>query len=184
MGKSKSDIGNNAIRIFLQSVGKTYDKKRGITDSVSGQTCKKKLLKIFNNKCAYCNCNLVLNKKNSSIKSTSESKEITIDHLIPMNRKCLGLDSWGNIVPSCLDCNRDKHDKDWKDFIKSVSKSKEEADSRIKKIDDYIVEMKYNPNLEMHEIVGNLYEDVSEVAQTLINLRIKHANEYIEKIDM
>jgi hypothetical protein len=42
--------------------------------------------------------------------------------------------------------------------------------------------MKYNPNLELKEIVGNLYDDVGAVAQALIDLRYKQAEEKINKI--
>jgi len=42
--------------------------------------------------------------------------------------------------------------------------------------------MKYDPNLDLHEYAGNLYEDVGEVSMTLINLRYKQAEEGIKKL--
>ena len=45
---------------------------------------------------------------------------------------------------------------------------------------DFLVEMKYDPNLNLSKYANNLYEDIGEVAMTLINLRYKQAEEDIK----
>jgi len=54
--------------------------------------------------------------------------------------------------------------------------------SRQAKIKEFVSSMKYDPNLDLHEYAGNLYEDVGEVSMTLINLRYKQAEEGIKKL--
>ena len=40
--------------------------------------------------------------------------------------------------------------------------------------------MKYDPNLNLSKYANNLYEDIGEVAMTLIKLRYKQAEEDIK----
>lgn len=40
----------------------------------------------------------------------------------------------------------------------------------------------YDPTLNLHEYAGNLYEDIGEVAMTLIKLRYKQAEEGIKQL--
>ena len=40
----------------------------------------------------------------------------------------------------------------------------------------------YEPNVELASVAGNLYEDVGEVAMTLINLRFKQAEALLKTI--
>jgi hypothetical protein len=40
----------------------------------------------------------------------------------------------------------------------------------------------YDPSLDLHDDAGNLYEDVGEVAMTLINLRYAQAQEKIRRV--
>jgi hypothetical protein len=170
MARSKSDISNHTIRIFLQMVGKFYDEKRGYKPFSKTKKNFEQLLKSFNNECCFCN------------KSINE-KTISLDHLIPTNKENLGLNAWGNIVPACASCNDKKHNKDWIDYINSIATltSKEKQDN-IDHLKNYLISMKYNPNLELKEIAGNLYDDVGAVAQALIDLRYKQAEEKINKI--
>ena len=48
MARSKSDISNSAIRIFLQNVGKYYDEARGLEPFGPKVSQKEELLQIFN----------------------------------------------------------------------------------------------------------------------------------------
>ena len=41
---------------------------------------------------------------------------------------------------------------------------------------------KYDPKFDLHKVADNLYEDVGEVAMTLIKLRYKQAEEAISKL--
>ena len=100
MGRTKSDISNSAIRIFLQNVGKYYDKARGYDPFVPKKHQKIELLSYFEDKCCFCTTPI-------------NFKSISQDHLVPMNKTSLGLHCWGNVVPCCKDCNNEKQQKPW-----------------------------------------------------------------------
>jgi len=168
MARSKSDISNSAIRIFLQKVGNFYDKERGFEVFRPSMSQKKELLEYFNSKCCYCGRRL-------SVSTLSQ------DHLIPMNKEYLGLHAWGNVVPCCTNCNNERQQRDWKEFLYS----KEDSDVRQvrkRKIEKFIKDKKYSPNLHLSDFASNLYNDVGEVAMTLINLRITQAEAAIQRI--
>ena len=165
MTRTKSDISNSAIRIFLQKVGRFYDEARGYVPIVPTSRQKEDLLKYFEYTCCYCGVGI--NKDSFSQ-----------DHLIPMNKTALGLHAWGNVVPCCAGCNNAKQQRSWTHF----ANQKDSANSlaRIKKINEFVLDKKYDARLNLHEVAGNLYEDIGEVALTLINLRYIQAKNIIE----
>lgn len=167
MARSKSDISNSAIRIFLQDVGKFYDKARGYEPFGPKVAQKDELLAFFNYECCFCG-------------TTIDRKSLSQDHLIPMNKRSLGLHAWGNVVPCCSPCNNEKQQKPWQDFI-SV-KADREATTRKQRIEEFVVSKNYDPTLNLHEFADNLYEDVGQVAMTLINLRYKQAQDGIKRL--
>jgi hypothetical protein len=167
MARSKSDISNSAIRIFLQDVGKFYDQERGFEPFAPKVAQKDELLEYFNSECCFCGTKI-------------ERESLSQDHLIPMNKTSLGLHAWGNVVPCCSPCNNEKQQKPWKEFIKA--KAGDLAAQRIKKIEAFVKSKNYDPNLNLHEYADNLYEDVGQVAMTLINLRYKQAQDGIKKL--
>lgn len=168
MARSKSDIANSALRIFLQEVGKFYDKERGFEPFGPKKKQKQELLDYFNHECCFCGTEI-------------SEKTLSQDHLIPMNKASLGLHAWGNVVPCCQKCNNEKQQKPWADFIKTKSDGSILV-SRQKRINEFVVKHNYDPNLHLDEYAGNLYEDVGEVAMTLIDLRYKQAQEAIKKL--
>ncbi|MGQ7886816.1 HNH endonuclease [Paenibacillus sp. WC2504] len=168
MARSKSDISNTAIRMFLQDVGKFYDEARGYTPFKSSGPNKTQLLNFFDNKCCYCNIDISVNS-------------ISLDHLIPMNKADLGLHAWGNVVPSCGNCNAVKQKKDWIAYLFSLAQE-EEFNRRKAKIEQFTRDYNYNPNLNLQDIAENLYQDVGEVALTLIKLRYTQAEKIIRGI--
>ncbi len=168
MARSRSDIANSAIRIFLQDVGKFYDTERGFDPFVPKKGQKEELLDFFDHRCCYCGIEI-------SIATISQ------DHLVPMNRTDLGLHAWGNVVPCCESCNNSKQSSPWKVFIADASKA-EELDERQQRIEQFIASRNYNPDLDLHQFAGNLYRDVGAVAMTLIDLRYKQAKEAIRKV--
>lgn len=167
MARSKSDISNSAIRIFLQDVGKFYDEARGFEPFVPKVAQKDELLNHFNYEC--CFCGTPINRQS-----------LSQDHLIPMNKSALGLHAWGNVVPCCSPCNNEKQQKPWREFI--VDKAGPTADERTQRIDSFVASKNYDPSLNLHEYADNLYEDVGQVAMTLINLRYKQAQDGIKKL--
>ena len=167
MARSKSDISNSAIRIFLQDVGKYYDEARGFESFGPKVKQKDELLEFFDHSCCFCGIEIT-------------RKSLSQDHLIPMNKTALGLHAWGNVIPCCQSCNNEKQQKPWKQFI--ISKAGADAPARKKKINDFVASKNYDPSLNLHEFADNLYEDVGQVAMTLINLRYKQAQEGIKKL--
>lgn len=170
MPSSKSDISNHTIRIFLQKVGRFYDEIRGLTPFSKSKGNKISLLESFNYQCCFCNIQI-------------NENSISLDHLIAINKEDLGLNAWGNIVPACSDCNKSKHNKNWNDHIMSLPNlTYEEKQTNIDRLSNYCNTMNYNPNLELNDIANNLYEDVGAVAQALIELRFRQAEEKINRI--
>ena len=167
MAKGKSDISNSGIRIFLQQVGKYYDEARGLQPFGPKKGQKEELLEYFNHECCFCG---------EEINVTSLSQ----DHLIPMNKEFLGLHAWGNVVPCCSSCNNEKHFAPWAEFLEA--KAGYLAKKRKAKIEKFVADKNYDPSLNLHADAGNLYEDLGEVAMTLINLRYKQAQERIRSI--
>jgi CRISPR/Cas system Type II protein with McrA/HNH and RuvC-like nuclease domain len=169
MARSKSDISNSALRIFLQEVGKFYDEARGFEKFGPKRNQKQELLNYFQSACCYCGTEIGL-------------KSLSQDHLVPMNKSSLGLHSWGNVVPCCQSCNNQKQQKPWQEFIKTKCKTKSVLEERINRINDFVILKNYDPNLNLHEYADNLYEDIGEVAMTLIRLRYKQAEEGIKAL--
>ena len=170
MAKSKSDISNSAIRIFLQDVGKFYDKERGLdplTPSLKVSQ-KKELLEYFDHACCFC-------------KTQIDLKSLSKDHLIPMNNTHLGLHAWGNIVPCRKTFNNEKQQKPWAKFI-LIKAEPDEAAKRSELIHSFVKKMHYDPELNLHKYADSLYEDIGAVAMTLINLRYKQAEDAIKQL--
>ena len=168
MARSKSDIANSAIRIFLQDVGKFYDQARGFEPFVPKVAQKQELLDYFGHCCCFCGCEIT-------------AKSLSQDHLIPMNKANLGLHAWGNVVPCCKACNNEKQQRPWREFLVGKT-SGDVARDRTLRIESFVAEKKYDPNLDLHKYADNLYQDVGEVAMTLIRLRYKQAEELIESL--
>lgn len=167
MARSKSDISNTAIRIFLQKVGKFYDEARGYDRFSPTKSQKDELLNHFNGQCAYCGTELI--------------KSLSQDHLIPMNKTHLGLHAWGNVIPVCTDCNNQRQQKPWIEFLKEKSPIKYYS-SRKKRIESFVKLKKYDPNINLNDIASNLYDDIGEVAMTLIGLRYDQAERKIRSL--
>ena len=167
MARSKYDLSNTAIRIFLQNVGKFYD-SQGFEPFVPKVAQVDDLLTFFGYECCYCD-------------TAISRKTISLDHLIPMNKVALGLHAWGNVVPCCKLCNNEKQQKAWKDFIE-IKSVPDQVEIRRIKIEEFIKIKQYDPNLNLHDYAGNLYEDVGAVTMALIDLRYKQAEAGIKQL--
>ncbi len=98
-----------------------------------------------------------------------------------MNKANLGLHAWGNVVPCCKDCNNEKQQRPWREFLMDKA-APEHAEGRAKRIESFVESKQYDPSLDLHEYADNLYEDVGEVAMTLIRLRYKQAEALIKSL--
>ena len=123
MARSKSDISNSAIRIFLQDVGRFYDQARNYEPFIPKVGQKEELLKFFDHSCCYCGVSI-------------DRNSLSQDHLIAMNKTALGLHAWGNVVPCCTDCNNEKQQKPWREF--AVAKAGPLAEARIQRIAEFV----------------------------------------------
>lgn len=167
MPRSQSDLSNTAIRIFLQNVGSFYDTERGLEPFKPTKRQKQEVYDFFKGCCAYCG--EILNQDLS-----------TLDHLIPLNRTALGLHAWGNVVACCRHCNKDKHFNNWVDFLRS--KAGDQFTTRYQRIEEFVSYYRYKPELGLHTIAQNLYQDVGEVGMTLLRLRFQQAQDVIREI--
>ncbi|MES2683151.1 MAG: HNH endonuclease signature motif containing protein [Pseudomonadota bacterium] len=167
MPRSQSDLSNTAIRIFLQEVGNVYDKERGFEVFKPSVKQKNEVHRFFAGACAYCGTLL-------------DGDLSTLDHLIPLNRTALGLHAWGNVISCCRGCNKEKQFKGWVEFLKL--KAGTQFSQRESRISEFVSFYGYKPELGLHAIARNLYEDVGEVGSTLIRLRLKQAEENIRAV--
>lgn len=168
--RSKSDVSNAALRIFLQRVGAFYDQARGLEEYRSQRPQKQCLLEFFKHSCCYCGTELTL-------------ETMCEDHLVPMNKDALGLHAWGNVVPACNACNKKKHFGSWPTYLHAACRGdKDLLVLRSDRITAFLDRYGYEPKLRLREIAGNLYEDVGAVAMTLVDLRFKQAETVISDI--
>ena len=149
-------------------VGRFYDEERGDSGFVPNKRQKEELLGFFDHQCCFCG-------RLIAVDSLSQ------DHLIPMNKEHLGLQAWGNVVPCCKDCNNDKQNWGWREFLATQVKGNT-LTARRAKIGDFVESRRYDLNLHLHNYAGNLYEDVGSVAMTLIQLRYKQAEDAIRQL--
>ncbi|HXQ89696.1 MAG TPA: HNH endonuclease signature motif containing protein [Solirubrobacterales bacterium] len=135
MARSRSDIANTAVRIFLQEMGMEYDRERG--------------LEPFGKK-----------------------------HL---NKKDLGLDAWGNIVPACGSCNSKKHANDWRDFI--IERAGPNAAERHQRMQEFLNLYSYAPAYELGSVVADLYDESGAVAMALIHEKVIRTKETLQPLE-
>jgi hypothetical protein len=162
MPKARSDIANFAVRIFLHEMGVAYDQERGL-DPYKKPKHFKEVQDFFGGRCCYC-----------GVEFTAERPPVE-DHLIPTNKKDLGLHAWGNIVPACRECNAKKHGGDWRDFI--IERAGSDAQERHARMRDFLQLHKYAPANDLRDIASELYEEVGEIAMTLIRTKVKRTRE-------
>jgi len=78
-------------------------------------------------------------------------------------------------------CNNAKQHSGWSHFLATQAKGNTFED-RQSKIEDFVENRRYDPNLQLSDYAGNLYADVGEVAMTLIQLRYKQAEDAITQL--
>jgi hypothetical protein len=146
-------------------VGDFYDEARGFDKFRPTKKQKEQLLDFFDGCCAFCG-------------RTMTPANFSQDHLVPMNKERLGLHAWGNVIPAGKECNGEKLHDSWKKFLTKKSRG-QTLEGRMKRIESFVEEMRYDPDLGLDDFAGNLYQDVGEVAMTLITLRYHQAQDVI-----
>jgi hypothetical protein len=161
MARGKADIANTALRIFLQEMGAAYDEERGLTP-YTGTKDFKVVREFFGERCSYCDAELAVGR-------TAQ------DHLIPMNKTSLGLHAWGNVVPSCQDCNARKQGREWHAYL--VERAGQSAAERYKRVTEFVQHYKYAPDPnDLRDTAEELYAEVGDIAMTLIRAKIKRVS--------
>jgi hypothetical protein len=158
VARAKADISNTALRIFLQELGAAYDQERGL-QAWNARTHFPTVKQFFGGRCCYCGAEF------------GPGAPANQDHLIPMNKVDLGLHAWGNIVPACAPCNNARQRTDWRDYI--IERAKADAHERHSRVQEFLSEYRYQPAFQLRDVAEELYEEVGEIAMTLINAKMK-----------
>lgn len=100
------------------------------------------ILKKYNNRCAYCGCKLSI-------------YDLTIDHIMPINRKnkYQKIDNnYTNLNPSCLSCNCSKHNMsidEWRLYIENKHKKLLESEPSYALLNRFKL-IKYKPHFKFY----------------------------------
>lgn len=161
VAKTRADISNTAVRIFLQEMGREHDRERGL-EPFTKKHLRGEVRDFFDGRCCFCGADLPPNAVNG-------------DHLIPTNKADLGLDAWGNIVPACNPCNSTKHGKDWRDFI--IQRAGADAKERHQRMNEFLKKYPYKPTYNLAAMAGELYDEAGAVAMALIHEKVSRAKQ-------
>jgi hypothetical protein len=160
--RSRADIANTATRIFLQEFGTAYDEARGLPRYAKAKHFAE-IRTFFDERCCYCGVEF------------SQQTRAVQDHLIPLNQKDLGLHAWGNIVPSCSECNAVKQGRPWHQVI--AQRAGSNASERYQRIEAFVKHYKYDPPYDLANATADLYAEVGNVAMALITTKIERTKE-------
>lgn len=142
-------------------MGAAYDEERQLSPYEAKHFAE--VREFFGQRCCYCGDML-------------ESGRIAQDHLIPMNKTSLGLHAWGNVVPSCQDCNAKKQGREWHAFL--ISRASVNAAERYQRVKEFVAKYKYNPDYDgLRRVAEDLYTEVGVIAMTLISTKVKRFRE-------
>jgi hypothetical protein len=147
-------VPNRVVRLFLQEAGRQYDVNRGYSPF---RRLTASLIERFGGKCAYCGL----------------PESLVEEHLVPINRKDVGLHAWGNIVPACKSCNDIKGGNAWAIHPKL-------DDERRHAIIDYIAEYQYAPDVtELKVVLEKLYDLADRQTRALVDFGLVASRPYI-----
>ncbi len=107
----------------------------------------------FDHRCAYC----------------SSPRQLVMDHAVPISIQNLGEHKLGNLVPACRECNEDKGQKRYDDFLRAQS-DLSVAEARIVMIEDHMRSHGYQP---LSDILAA--EDADQVRELVQSLRLQVA---------
>lgn len=74
-------------------------------------------------------------------------------------------------MPACRECNAKKQGADWRDFI--IQRAGPDAGERHARVREFLAKYEYKPSLNLADTAGELYDEVGEIAMTLIRAKIK-----------
>ena len=144
-------------------MGKEYDRERGL-EPFAKKHLREEVLRFFDGRCCFCGESLTPSR-------------VCGDHLVPINKKDLGLDAWGNVVPACTSCNSTKHGNDWRDFI--IQRAGQDAAERHQRMQEFLTAYPYEPPYELGSVVTDLYDEAGAVAMALIHEKMRRTKELL-----
>jgi HNH endonuclease len=144
-------------------MGKEYDRERGL-EPFAKKHLRSEVLAFFDGRCCFCGEGLTPSR-------------VYGDHLVPINKKDLGLDAWGNVVPACAACNSTKHANDWRDFI--IQRAGPDAAERHQRMRDFLAAYPYAPPYELGSVVADLYDEAAAVAMALVHQKMNRTKEML-----
>jgi hypothetical protein len=163
-GNSVAQAGGAVVRRFLYEVARLDPNfKRPNSEQ------KEEILKHFKYRCAYCNVSLVEIK-------------FDWDHIIPRNKKDMGLNVYNNIAPACIPCNRGekgvekgKSSKPWRKYLEERNKTKPYIHSvLLKRLEMHLIKPKHKLNFNKEQL-ERLYQSVSKYAARKIQQLLKES---------
>lgn len=154
MARGPSDIGNTAVRLFLQDLGKAYDTERGMPPYTDRRDFPK-VKDFFANRCCYC----------------GEDTVLVQDHLIGVNKDSGGLHAWRNVVPACGPCNARKQGREWREFLLEDDKAGGKAVHA--KIVAFIKHYSYEPGQDLGRAANELYQEAIATVNALKNVKVR-----------
>ncbi|VVB76012.1 Uncharacterised protein [uncultured archaeon] len=169
-----SDSANTAVRAFLTKVGAYYNGgKKFDTSNGKGKLIWETIKKEFNSSCCYCG---------------KQSDQLTMEHLIMINRSEFGLHHPGNVVPCCKQCNKrtkktDKTPMHWVDHLKVIAGK--DYEHRLQIIGGHIKKYQY-PKLTENEIktikviAESLYKNIVSEGDKSFELYIALRKEFLD----
>lgn len=146
-------------------MGKEYDRERDL-EPFAKKHLRGEVLEFFDRRCCFCGEDLVPSR-------------VCGDHLVPINKKDLGLDAWGNVVPACGACNSTKHGNDWRDFI--IQRAGSDAPERHQRMREFLSSYPFEPPSQLRSIAADLYDEAGAVAMALLHEKMRHAKELLSR---
>lgn len=165
---SPAYVANTVVRMFLARIGATYDRQRGMKP-YSKLSIGTILRDEFGHCCCYCELPLT-------------DAAVDEDHLIPTNKSTAGLHAWGNVVPACKPCNKRKHYREWRFFLREISTTDDEFHRRASRIEEFQRKYRYAPAVGLEIVAGALHKEVSDFTVTLMDRKIKEAEALIARL--
>jgi hypothetical protein len=166
--KSRLDISDAALSIFLQDVGTFYDNARGLRVFGPDVDQTIEVLMYFSYQCCYCT-------------TPVRAETVSWDHLVPVDKRALGLHAWGNVVPCCQICSSKRQQKFWKEFLQ-LRCATSSFEARVALIESFAALKRYDLDLNLHHFADTLYEDIGAITTTLIQLRYKQAEQKLRSV--
>lgn len=167
-GIQNGDVANAMVRNLLNLLSNKPVTEEDIKEAI----------KFFDYKCPYTGVALPFkNVDNISDEQYEELKnKFQLDHIIPQNRECCGLNVPGNLVYVLKEANCKKSSKNYDIFIKEENSveglrdlCKEERQKRIAKIKEFQVRTGYENSMppkkvkEVSEFLNEQYNSIAEI---------------------